>query len=57
MSGEDWGSVLDVGVIRINEEEIARIPAETPQLYGEEDGYAGILEVFHQPHCLVSLRS
>ena len=54
--GEDWESVLDVGVIRISEEEIARIPAETAHLYGEEEGYAGILEVFHQLHCLVSPR-
>ena len=52
--GEDWESVLDVGVIRISEEEIARIPAETAHLYGEDEGYAGILEVFHQLHCLVS---
>ncbi len=57
MLGEDWESVLDVGVIRISEEEMARIPAETAHLYGEEEGYAGILEVFHQLHCLVSLPS
>ena len=57
MLGEDWESVLDVGVIRISEEEIARMPAETAHLYGEEEGYAGILEVFLQLHCLVSLPS
>ena len=55
MLGKDWESVLDVGVIRISEEEIARLPADTARLYGEEEGYAGILDVFHQFHCLVSL--
>jgi hypothetical protein len=49
----DWSSVLDVGEIRLNEVEAARLSQDTARLYGGEDGYAGVLEVFHQLHCLV----
>ena len=52
---EDWEASLDVGVIRIADEEMSRMPTETAHLYGGEEGYAGILEVFHQLHCLVSI--
>lgn len=51
---EDWESSLDVGVIRITDEEMSRMPTETAHLYGGEEGYEGILELFHQLHCLVS---
>lgn len=49
----DWGSVLDVGEIRLSEAEAAKLSQDTAKLYGGEDGYAGVLEVFHQLHCLV----
>ena len=52
---EDWEASLDVGVIRVTDEEMSRMPTETAHLYGSEEGYAGILEVFHQLHCLVSI--
>ena len=51
---EDWESSLNVGVIRITDEEMSRMPIETAHLYGSVEGYADILEVFHQLHCLVS---
>lgn len=47
--------MLDVGEIRISREEAARLPSETAPLYGGEEGYAGVLEVFHQLHCLVRI--
>ena len=47
-------SLLDVGVIRITDEEMDQMPTKTARLYGGEEGYAGILEVFHQLHCLAS---
>lgn len=49
----EWGSLLDVGEIRLSEAEAARLSQGTAGLYGGEDGYAGVLEVFHQLHCLV----
>lgn len=49
----DLETILDVGVIKVSEEEMKRLPAETAPLYGGENGYAGVLEVFHQLHCLV----
>lgn len=47
--------MLDVGEIRISLEEAGRLPSETAPLYGGEEGYAGVLEVFHQLHCLVRI--
>ncbi|KAF1971843.1 hypothetical protein BU23DRAFT_469872, partial [Bimuria novae-zelandiae CBS 107.79] len=47
-----WGDVLDVGEIRLSDEEASRLPQDTARLYGGEKGYAGVLEVFHQLHCL-----
>ena len=47
-------ALLDVGVIRITDEEMKQMPTKTARLYGGEEGYAGILEVFHQLHCLAS---
>ncbi|KAJ8117421.1 hypothetical protein OPT61_g1377 [Boeremia exigua] len=52
----DWGSVLDVGEIRLSAEEAARLPKGTAHVYGPEKGYAGVLEVFHQLHCLNRIR-
>jgi hypothetical protein len=45
-----------VGKIRVSEDEIARMPFGSAQLYSDGDGYAGVLEVFHELHCLVSGR-
>ena len=53
-STEDWESSLDVGVIPITDEEMSRMSTVTAHLYGGEEGYVGILEVFHQLHCLVN---
>lgn len=44
---------FEAGIIRLTEEEASRIPTEAVPLYGDEEGYAGFLEVFHQLHCLV----
>jgi Mycotoxin biosynthesis protein UstYa len=49
----DWESVLDVGRIRVTDEERAKMDLKTTRLR-EEDGYAGTVEVFHQLHCLAS---
>jgi hypothetical protein len=54
ITSADWGSILDVGEIRLSEEEANRLSKGTARLYGGEEGYAGVLEVFHQLHCLVS---
>lgn len=50
----DWESILDVGEIRLTNAEAARLSQNTSHLYGGEDGYAGVLEVFQQLDCLVS---
>jgi hypothetical protein len=43
-----------VGIIRLTEEEASRLPHKPAKLYGGKEGeYAGVLEVFHQLHCLV----
>jgi hypothetical protein len=52
---EKWDSIVNVGRIRLSEDEIARLPPSTAELYRQRDGYAGTLEVFHELHCLVSI--
>ena len=51
---EESQGLLDVGIIRITDEEMNQMPTKTAHLYGGEEGYAGVLEVFHQLHCLAS---
>ncbi|QDS76510.1 hypothetical protein FKW77_005690 [Venturia effusa] len=45
----DWFSKLNVGHISISDEEAIHLPKETAH---DEHGYIGVLEVFHQLHCL-----
>ncbi|KAJ4144820.1 hypothetical protein LMH87_003690 [Akanthomyces muscarius] len=52
----DWESILDVGEIRLTNAEAARLSQNTSHLYGGEDGYAGVLEVFQQLDCLNRIR-
>lgn len=59
---EAWGVIGGgVGVLRLYENEVnqLRIKEDDPfrplhQVPDEEGGYAGVLEVFHLLHCLVS---
>jgi hypothetical protein len=48
----DWDKLLDVRRVRITEEERDKMGLKTTHLR-EDDGYAGVIEVFHQLHCLV----
>jgi hypothetical protein len=48
----DWESLLNVGEIHVTDEERDKMGLKTAHLYNE-DGYAGVVEVFHQLHCLV----
>ncbi|MCJ1312620.1 hypothetical protein MMC25_006295 [Agyrium rufum] len=51
-----WDALLEVGIIRLTPEEEARLPIKTVPLYGDEEGYAGFIETFHQLHCLNRIR-
>lgn len=45
-----------MGEIRLSKAEAERLSKDTAHLYGGEEGYAGVLEVSHQLHCLLSRR-
>jgi hypothetical protein len=49
----DWASLLDVGEIILSKEDAARPPKSTARLDGGEYELRGVVEVFHQLHCLV----
>lgn len=51
-----WDSVQFPFITAITAEEMSHLPGHrsTAELYGPEEGYAVLLEVFHQIHCLVS---
>ena len=51
-----WKAVRYEHVTAITAEEARRLPGhrQTAELYGPQEGYAVLLEVFHQVHCLVS---
>ncbi|KAK7965738.1 uncharacterized protein PG986_000015 [Apiospora aurea] len=53
-----WAEPIDNIIIVINEEEKQRLPGErdTARAYGEPNGYAVSIEMFHQLHCLNYLR-
>ncbi|KAK1749454.1 hypothetical protein QBC47DRAFT_311918, partial [Echria macrotheca] len=55
---EAWESIMETHITRIAADEKARLPGgrDTAPLYGGEEGYAVLLEVFHQLHCLNSIR-
>ena len=50
-----WRSLIDTHVTTITEEEKNNLPGhrDTAPAYGGEPGYAVLIEVFHQLHCLV----
>ncbi|CRG90522.1 hypothetical protein PISL3812_07566 [Talaromyces islandicus] len=53
-----WEAVRYEHITAISAEEMAHLPGrrKTAELYGQEEGYAVLLEVFHQIHCLDSIR-
>ena len=53
---EAWKALVDTHITTISEEEKQKLPGGrfTARAYGGEDGYAVLIEVFHQLHCLVS---
>ena len=50
-------TTLEAGM-RLTKEEAAKLPNNTWPIHGasKEEGYLGALYVFHELHCLVSLR-
>lgn len=52
---EDWSDSLDLGEISLSKEDISRMPASMAAHYADKEEPSGVLEVFHQLHCLVSL--
>ncbi|KAF2169040.1 hypothetical protein M409DRAFT_21049 [Zasmidium cellare ATCC 36951] len=56
MTEDYWNGLLDVGIVRMSETEAARLPSKAGPVFGEEEYYAGNIEVFHQLHCLNRLR-
>ncbi|KAM3074055.1 hypothetical protein ACMFMG_008668 [Clarireedia jacksonii] len=51
-----WHDLLDVGIISITEQEKNRLPFDTAKNVFVENEYVVELNVFHQLHCLHSLR-
>ncbi|KAK9773052.1 putative Tat pathway signal sequence [Seiridium cardinale] len=53
-----WGDLIETTISIISEEEKSKLPGgrETAPAYGGEKGYAVIIEVFHQLHCLNEIR-
>ncbi|EQL01883.1 hypothetical protein OCS_02407 [Ophiocordyceps sinensis CO18] len=48
-----WASILDVGLIHLNDQQAGRLGSPTARQYNTPPGsYVGVLEVFHQLHCL-----
>ncbi|KAA8645272.1 oxidase ustYa family protein [Aspergillus tanneri] len=52
-----WGSLEDVGLIRLNEQQARLLGVPTAREFnGLPGSYVGVLEVFHQIHCLNRIR-
>ncbi|OAQ58713.2 hypothetical protein VFPPC_16944 [Pochonia chlamydosporia 170] len=55
---EAWKALIDTHITTITEEEKQNLPGHrnTARAYGNEPGYAVLIEVFHQLHCLNAIR-
>ncbi|KAL7941544.1 hypothetical protein V8C42DRAFT_348667 [Trichoderma barbatum] len=52
-----WASIQDVGLIHLNENQARLLGTPTARQYKVPEGsYVGVLEVFHQLHCLSRIR-
>ncbi|KAI9036335.1 uncharacterized protein KD926_002047 [Aspergillus affinis] len=52
-----WDSLMDVRLIHLNEQQAKYLGAPTARQYNSSPGsYVGVLEVFHQLHCLNRIR-
>ncbi|KAM3426918.1 hypothetical protein MY4824_009745 [Beauveria thailandica] len=51
-----WASILDAGLIKLTPEQAGKLPYETARNPGDSSTYVGILEVFHELHCLNYIR-
>ncbi|KAM3426919.1 hypothetical protein MY4824_009746 [Beauveria thailandica] len=52
-----WASIQDVGLIRLNADQVRLLGTPTARQYNAPVGsYVGVLEVFHQLHCLSRIR-
>ncbi|KAL9113667.1 MAG: hypothetical protein Q9227_002112 [Pyrenula ochraceoflavens] len=53
----EWNKLYkNVGIIKIDEKSAKKLPNKTLPIPGEEDSYVVGIEVFHQLHCLDSIR-
>ncbi|GAW16356.1 hypothetical protein ANO14919_057820 [Xylariales sp. No.14919] len=51
-----WGTILNAGLIKLTPEQADALSAPTAKDQQDSTSYVGILEVFHQLHCLNTLR-
>ncbi|KAI1168617.1 hypothetical protein F5B18DRAFT_669868 [Nemania serpens] len=51
-----WSTILDAGLVRLTPEQAAKLSAPTVKSRQDPTSYVGILEVFHQLHCVNILR-
>ncbi|KAL7910459.1 hypothetical protein GGI35DRAFT_493061 [Trichoderma velutinum] len=51
-----WESILDAGLIRLTPDQASKLPYKTAKNPHDPSTYVGILEVFHQLHCLNYIR-
>ncbi|KAI0402437.1 hypothetical protein F4802DRAFT_575746 [Xylaria palmicola] len=51
-----WGTILNAGLIKLTPEQANRLSVPTAINQEDPTSYVGILEVFHQLHCLNTLR-
>ncbi|KAA8645271.1 oxidase ustYa family protein [Aspergillus tanneri] len=47
-----WQTILDAGLIKLTPDQASRLPHETARNPHDPSTYVGILEAFHQLHCL-----
>ena len=50
----ELADMLVVGLLQLDKRQASLLGAATALEYGSNDSYVGVLEVFHQIHCLVS---
>ncbi|KAF4505956.1 hypothetical protein G6O67_007851 [Ophiocordyceps sinensis] len=51
-----WASILDAGLVKLTPEQAAKLPYETARDPHDSSSYVGVLDVFHQLHCLNHIR-
>ncbi|KDR68097.1 hypothetical protein GALMADRAFT_78990, partial [Galerina marginata CBS 339.88] len=51
-----WGDLYNLTIMKIPRTEAVHLPNKTYPIHDEPGYYLGLLDVFHQLHCLASLR-